>query len=565
MQTLQLRQRDYLLRISRAMTSRLDLPSLLRLILNSAVEMVGGEVGLLVLRQVDGRLAPQAIYGLPPAKAAQVASLLREGSDLASLGDGSWSLPELSMTLLSAAAGIPLRQVVQMPLRSEDELIGAIYVFRSGGAAFGVNERQVLQSFADQAAIAVRNARLYEQVTAEKRRLDAIIENSANGVMILSPDRRVQVMNRALAALTGWPAEEATGEPCWKVMPLENAVGPNLCAAEGALALRSEIDPTAQAEPSFYVEGDLVRPGGSRLTLGVTYTPLYDAEGRLLSIIVNVVDITRFREAEQMKSTFVSVISHELKTPVALIKGYAGTLRRPDAAWAPETLADGLAVIEEEADRLNALIDNLLDASRIQAGVFKLERSEVDLQRLATKVVERFRLQTESHQFELDFPDDLPVVFADEARIRQVLDNLVSNAIKYSPQGGPIRIGGWQGGPGVTVYVADQGIGIPADEQGRLFDSFYRVDSGLRRQTKGTGLGLYLCKAIVEAHDGRIWVRSELGKGTTFFFVLPARTDTQKTTMNDLQTPHLPPTREIGDKSPTSHSSCGDVGNSQDT
>jgi signal transduction histidine kinase len=287
--------------------------------------------------------------------------------------------------------------------------------------------------------------------------------------------------------------------------------------------LLGEIDPAEPppGENSFYVEGDLLRPGGSRLTLGVTYTPLYDDAGRLLNIIVNVVDITRFREAEQMKSTFVSVISHELKTPVALIKGYAGTLRRPDAAWDPDTLADGLAVIEEEADRLNALIDNLLDASRIQAGVFKLERSDVDLQRLATKVVDRFRLQTGSHQFELDFPDNLPSVLADEARIRQVLDNLVSNAIKYSPQGGLIRIGGWQEEPGVVVYVADQGIGIPPDEQGRLFDSFYRVDSGLRRKTKGTGLGLYLCKAIVEAHDGRIWVRSELGKGTTVFLVLP--------------------------------------------
>jgi PAS domain S-box-containing protein len=476
-----------------------------------------------VLRRADGRLAPQAIYGLPPARAAQVVASLREGRDPASLADGNWGLPELSLPLLSAAAGIPLRQVVQIPLRIDDELVGAIYAFRSGGAAFGVNERQVLQSFADQAAIAVRNARLYEQVSAEKRQMDAIIENSANGVMILSPDRRVQVMNRALATMTGWLDEEARGEPCWKVLPLENAQGPNLCAAESIATLLREIDPgaLAQPQPSFYVEGDLLRPGGSRLTVGVTYTPLYDAEGRLLNIIVNVVDITRFREAEQMKSTFISVISHELKTPVALIKGYAGTLRRPDAAWDPETLADGLAVIEEEADRLNALIDNLLDASRIQTGVFRLERSDVDLPRLAMKVVDGFRLQTSAHQFELDFPEDLPPVLADEARIRQVLDNLVSNAIKYSPQGGPIRIGAWQEPSGVTVYVADRGIGIPADEQSRLFASFYRVDSSLRRQTKGTGLGLYLCKAIVEAHDGRIWVRSEPGGGSTFFFSLP--------------------------------------------
>ena len=514
MQALQLRQREYLLRISRAMTSRLDLPSLLRLILNSAAEMVGGEVGLIILRQADGRLVPQALYGLSAARAAQLATALVSMSSGVARTEGGWTLPELSLPLVSAAAGVPLRQVVQMPLRIDDQAMGAIYVFRSGGAAFGGNERQVLQSFADQAAIAVRNARLYEQAMAEKRRLDAIIENSANGVMILGPDRRVEVMNRALSILTGWPAEEATGEPCWKVLPLEQVQGNNLCAPDSPAADQTDTSPQ-------YVEGELVRPGGSRLTLGVTYTPLYDSGGRLLNFIVNVVDITRFREAEQMKSTFVSVISHELKTPVALIKGYAGTLRRPDVEWDSETMQEGLSVIEEEADRLNGLIDNLLDASRIQAGVFKLELGDVNLVRLAQRVVEGFRLQTQAHGFELGFPPDLPAVVADEARIRQVLDNLVSNAIKYSPDGGAIRIGAWYDAQGVTVYVADQGIGIPHDEQDRLFESFYRVDSGIRRRTKGTGLGLYLSKTIIDAHDGSIWVRSEPGKGSTFFFTLP--------------------------------------------
>lgn len=511
MQSIQLRQREYLLRISRAMTSRLDLPSLLRLILSSATEMLGGEVGLIVLRQANGRLAPQAVYGLSSAEAARLGPLLAELSDMGPL---SWPLPKLSLPLVSAAIGIPLRQVVNLPLRIEDELLGAIYVFRSGSAAFSANDRQVLQSFADQAAIAVRNARLYEQLTAEKRRLDAIIENSADGVMILGPDRRIQVINRALAVMTGWPAAEAVGQPCWKVLVLENRQGTDLCAAD------SSVDRLPEQSP-LYVEGDLVRPGGSRLTLGVTYTPLYDENGELLNIIVNVVDITRFREAEQMKTTFISAISHELKTPVSLIKGYASTLNRPDAVWDPETLRDGLSVIEEEADRLNKLIDNLLDASRIQAGVFKLELGDVNLLRLAQKVVDGFRLQTDRHQFELDFPADLPPVVGDEARLRQVLDNLVSNAIKYSPDGGIIRLGAWQDSNGVTVYVADQGVGIPAHEQSRIFESFYRVDSGLRRQTKGTGLGLYLVKAIVEAHGGHVWVRSEPGKGSTFFFTLP--------------------------------------------
>lgn len=514
MQTLQLRQRDYLLRISRAMTSRQDLPSLLRLILNSAAEMVGGEVGLLVLRQADGRLAPQAIFGLSSAKATGLAARLMELPPLAAGTDDPRSLPELSLPLVSAAAGVPLRQVVQLPLRIEDEPLGAIYVFRSGGLAFGANERQMLQSFADQAAIAVRNLRLYEQAMAEKQRLNAIIENSANGVMILTPDRRVQVMNRALAVMTGWAAHEAQGEPCWKVLPLENTTGHNPCAADGP-------PPDLFDDSSLSIEGDVVRPGGSRLTLGVTYTPLFDGEGRLRNIIVNVVDITRFREAEQMKSTFVSVISHELKTPVSLIKGYASTLRRPDASWEPETVRDGLGVIEEEADRLNALIDNLLDASRIQAGGFRLDLNEVNIAGLARRAVDGFRLQTDQHQFLLDFPAELPPAVADEARIRQVIDNLVSNAIKYSPDGGVIRVGAWHDSHGVTVYVADEGVGIPPAEQPRLFESFYRVDSGMRRQAKGTGLGLYLSKAIVDAHHGQIWVRSAPGQGSTFFFTLP--------------------------------------------
>lgn len=512
MESLQLRQREYLLQISRAMTAQLDLPSLLRLILNAAVEMLGGEVGMIVLRQQDGRLAPQAVYGIPKARLARLAPLLAE---MAPLAESRWALPEMSLPLLSRAVGVPLRQVVHLPLHIGDESLGAIYVFRSGGAAFGANERQVLQSFADQAAIAVRNARLYEEVVTEKRQLDAIIENSADGVMILAPDRRIQVINRALSAMTGWPAEEAIGQPCWKVLPLEHP--PQIldpCAAD---------NPDIELLPgrSVAVEGELTRPGGSRLTLRVTYTPLYDDEGVLQNIIVNAVDITRFREAERMKSTFISVISHELKTPVALIKGYASTLSRADATWDPETLRDGLAVIEEEADRLNALIDNLLDASRIQAGALKLEMGDVDLARLAQKVVQGFSTQTDIHRFELDFPPDLPPVLGDETRLRQVLDNLVSNAIKYSPNGGVVRIGAWHDGNEVTVYVADEGIGIPLDEQGRIFESFYRVDSGLRRQTKGTGLGLYLCKAIVEAHRGHIWVRSEPGKGSTFFFTLP--------------------------------------------
>jgi signal transduction histidine kinase len=276
-------------------------------------------------------------------------------------------------------------------------------------------------------------------------------------------------------------------------------------------------------------------------------------DGRLLNIIANIHDITRLREEEEMKSTFTSIISHELKTPVALIKGYAQTLARPDASWDSETARQGLEIIEEEADRLEGLINNLLDVSRIAASGIKLDCGDVDLEQLARKVAEAYRTQTDSHSITLDFPMRLPLVWGDEERLRQVLTNLVSNAIKYSPDGGVIRIGGWlqpahlgpirprQRGAAmaalspddsageadildvaqVVMFVADQGVGIPSSELSNIFDRFYRVDSSLRRTTAGAGLGLFLCRAIIEAHGGRIWATSEPGRGTTIFFTVP--------------------------------------------
>ena len=513
----QLRQRDYLLQISRAMTSHLDLPSLLRLILTNAAEIVRAEAGLIALRRgQSSSLAVQASYSIPVPVLPRFAPLLTD----VPLRVDEFSFPDLEarVELVARAIRLPLHQVVALPLTFEERLLGLIYLFRSGSAAFTTNDRAVLGSFADQAAIAVRNAQLYQQLSADTQQLDAIIEHSADGVMILDPDLRIQVFNRALSQMTGWPADAAIGRPCYEVFALEQASGPNLCGSE------SESVAMAADQP-LLVEGILARPGGSRIAVSITYSPLYDDEGRLERVIANVVDITRFREAEEMKSTFVSVISHELKTPVALIKGYANTLAREDARWDSATLRDGLQVISEESDRLNALINNLLDASRIQAGAFKLEKGDVMLPKLAERVVKDFSVQTSNHRFVLDFPADYPCVPGDEERLRQVFNNVVSNAIKYSPAGGEIRVGGWSDQASATVYVADQGIGIPAEEQGRLFQRFYRVDSSLRRNTQGAGLGLYLCKSIVEAHGGRIWLRSEPGKGTTVFFALPTESD----------------------------------------
>jgi signal transduction histidine kinase len=230
-------------------------------------------------------------------------------------------------------------------------------------------------------------------------------------------------------------------------------------------------------------------------------------------------DITHFRTAEQVKSTFISVVSHELRTPVALIKGYASTLRRDDAHWDREIIKDSLAVIEEEADRLSTMIDDLLDASRLQAGGLSLNKLDISIPTLAERLAERFMTQTGSRQISIDFPENFPVVLADETRIGQVLSNLISNAIKYAPEG-EIKISGQTRPEQIIVCVSDEGPGIDPRDMPHIFDRFYRAAETVNT-TKGAGLGLYLARAIIEAHGGRMWIDPKIDSGACICFSLP--------------------------------------------
>jgi PAS domain S-box-containing protein len=396
-----------------------------------------------------------------------------------------------------------------------NELVGVVYIFRAQGGNFTTNEVRLLQSFADQAAIAVHNARLYEQVTAERRRLDAILRHSADGIMILHPNLTVESINLALARMTGRRVDDARGVHHdrlirWARLETETDLQE---AVEGGWP--------ADEQSILYVEGDMIHSSDSTISVGITYAPLFDSRGELRNIVGNVRDITKFREAEEAKSTFISVISHELKTPVSVIKGYASTLNREDANWDEATLSRGLSVIDEETDKLSELIDNLLDVSRLQIGTFKLDFGRVNLAEMAQKYAEKFRLQTTKHDIVVDFPPDFPVIQGDARRIGQVLSNLLSNAIKYSPDGGTITLSGQAVPGGVRVSVSDEGIGLPLSQQEFVFDRFYRADNALTRETQGAGLGLYIARSIVEAHGGHIWVESEPGSGTTFHFELP--------------------------------------------
>jgi PAS domain S-box-containing protein len=509
-----IRLRDYLLEIARAITQELDLDKLLKRILQLSAEMLRGQAGLITLRDDEGGWMVVASHGLS-AELLQVLDPL-----LAAVPDhedpARFELPKISEILQELAHRVSLGLLtgIGLPLIARNHVIGVIFIFRNYPGRFSRDDLALLESFAEQAAIAVQNAQLYTQVSQEKQQMDALLDSVADGILIIKPNHTVERVNPAFAQLWGQPVDEIVGKAYGEVIrwaKIEH--GFSLAEAEaGGWPL------TPQA--SLYVEGDLIRHDGSTVPIGMTYAPLLSLDGSLVNIIASARDITHFREAEELKSTFISVVSHELKTPVALIKGYVGTLRREDASWDREIIKDSLTVIEDEADRLAELIENLLDATRLEAGVLSINSSDLSLPALAERVIERFQTQTDKHTFVVDFPEDFPIILADDDRIAQVLYNLISNAVKYSPAGGEVRISGEVRPKQVIVIVQDEGEGIATSDIPHIFDRFYRAEAA-QKKTQGAGLGLYLARAVVEAHKGTIWADPRHTGGAQICFSLP--------------------------------------------
>lgn len=515
------RQRDFLLEITRAITAQLDLSEVLKRVLHASLVMLNGQVGLIALRAGDDRFYVRAVSGMGSEQVPTLNAHLHMLADSVMQGADGDTFERL-LKEMAAIIDPALKQSVALPLKFADEALGMMIVFREQVINTTLNDMQVLQSFADQAAIAVHNAQLYERINQERQRLAAILQHSADGVMILSPDLTIMRINRALQRITGWAAQDAVGQPETTVINWQRLEDGDLRAALDD-GWPYTLAASNHDEAPLYVEGDLLRADNiTTVSVGISYAPMFAADGSLTGIIANVRDISNFRRAQEMQSTFISVISHELKTPVAIIKGYAATLNRPDANWDETVVGHTLTVIEEEADRLTDLIQNLLTASKLQAQrEMNLDWGEVWLDDVLNLAVERYRTQTRLHNITLDVPEPLPGIRGDEARLRQVVDNLIGNAIKYSPNGGTITVGATYDAGSVTVYVQDEGVGLSAEDQDRVFERFFRVDGKLSRKTQGTGLGLYLSRAIVEAHGGAIMVESQPGRGSTFYFTIP--------------------------------------------
>ena len=264
-----------------------------------------------------------------------------------------------------------------------------------------------------------------------------------------------------------------------------------------------------------------IRRADNEVWLSLTEAVMRDPSGETAGRIFAFRDISAERVVEQMRSDFVSTVSHELRAPLTSIYGFAATLLREDVEFEEEERRTFLAYIESEAQRLTTIVDKLLSVARLDAGDLQLEIAPVDVRSVVSDAVEGARAEAGAgHEFVLDLPEAPLAARTDPDKLRQVLANLVDNAVRFSPGGGKVTIGASRRGETIVLSVADQGVGIPDAEQDRIFSKFYRVGDA---QTGGTGVGLFIAQGLVSALGGRITVRSAEGRGSSFVIELPAR------------------------------------------
>jgi PAS domain S-box-containing protein len=466
------------------------------------------------------RFTSSASFGLEQDTLNRLRPLLDEAApDLAGSRESYNLLSELwpNLELPSSSEGIKQNPIIALPLKIDEKSIGLIYVLRPLAAnAFSQIDQPILAAFAEQAAIAVQNTNLVHLLAEEKQRIEAILDNSADGIMSVDSRCRILGFNLAMEKMTGYSREEVLGQECFRVLNFTDQDRHNLCNVNCPMLMN------ANGNNSVLEQEGLIRSrDGKAIDVAMAYSLVRSADGKPINAVVNVRDISKFREMENFRETILSMLGHELQTPLAIIKGYTSTLTRSDAKWDMETFQQGLQVIEEESDRLSQVMNKLILASRLSAGVLKLNKEPIQLVSLVNKIIHRLSNIAHLHRFAVDFEADFPEVIVEPQLMEQVLTNLIDNAIKYSPKGGQVTVSGKKVENQVRVSVADEGVGIPVEDMEHLFERFHRVEKGHPQKIQGTGLGLYICKSIIEAHGGKLEALSRSGHGSEFIFTLP--------------------------------------------
>lgn len=509
-----------LLDVARDINSNLEIGPLMRRIIERGVEIIDAEAGLVGLLE-DERIATRELWNGREWIAFE--HFWRKGE-----GGAGWVWQTKQPYLTNDVARDPhvstqlvkllgLRNFICIPLLTQHgDFLGIVEISnKRGGQAFTEADLDLVQAYARHAAVAIQNARLVHTIQRRARELDAVIENLTEGLSIASPEGKILRINRTGREILGierrQPEEYGLLEDYFQAFRMHYPDGRQVPAEERPVsrALRGET----------FVDMEVVfaRADGRRLNLLFGGSPVRDGAGNIILAVVVWRDITAFRELERRREEFINIVAHDIRTPVSVIMGQAQLIQQ--FAQDANSVRKSANAIVTSARRVNTMISDLVDSARMEAGQLHLNKQPVDLKAFVSDLLERSAGVMDTARVKTDIPPDLPPVSADADRLERVFTNLLGNALKYSPAETSVLISASKVNGEALVSVSDRGIGIPPEDIGHVFEAFYRGKGA--RGTEGLGLGLYITKMLVEAHGGRIWVESQPGVGTTFYFSMP--------------------------------------------
>ena len=462
-------------------------------------EVFEAEVAFVLAASDDARPAIVGTYGLRSEEAARLLDLGLLELDVES------SKPEDRANLLLGARAMTFASFAGTRVR------GVVGVARLYDQSFDEAETALVEAIAGSIAHALERLRLAEErdqlyrEAHERGQAARVIGSIADGVLLVDEAGIVQLWNPAAEAITGLSRDVVVGRR------VDEAIA-------GWSAVAASVVVASPGSPSRHVAMPL-DVAGRELWLSISRVDF--AEGTVYAFR----DLTEEHRLEQLKEDFIATVSHELRTPLAAVHGAAKTLQREDLMPGGQVFRELVRLIAEQSQRLAGMVDDILLASRVEAPELEIATEDVDAARLAAEVVAAIRMHAgEGLTLELIAPPALPPVAADPDKLRQVLTNLLANAVKYSPDGGRIEVEAKVHAEQLAIAVRDEGLGITAAEQALIFEKFYRADANMARGVSGSGLGLYISRALIHRMGGTISVESQLGEGSTFVVTLPLAT-----------------------------------------
>lgn len=404
-------------------------------------------------------------------------------------------------------------------LTHQGSTYGTVAIKRADGAAHEVEYTATAHTDCEHFIIVMRDLAernlAADKIAQEKAKLEAILSSIGEGMFATDTNRNIVIMNQAAEDLLGWKKEEVLGKSISLFMHVLDEKGNEV--PENGRPVHSAITGNKVSNTYYYFRKD-----GSRFLAYVTATPVL-FEGNIIGTIEILRDVTKEKEVDRMKTEFISLASHQLRTPLSAVKWFCEMLLNGDAGELSKEQREFTENISQSNERMIGLVNSLLNISRIESGRIIIDPKPTELKKLVDELLEELqpRIAEKHHKLVFSAHPSLPIIMIDPKLIRQVYLNLLTNAIKYTPEGGEISVFISKKGEEVISQVSDTGYGIPKNQQYKLFQKFFRAENILKKETDGTGLGLYLAKAIINSSNGKIWFQSEEGKGTSFWFSLP--------------------------------------------